>query len=324
MAKQKAARDGSRSGLALVALFLIGAFCGTAHSGQELADTGGSLAPGPLLQVTQPPRYLYYAASDGSVRSVNLYDQTEGPTVGLVEFVGGNVGTARSIDVDSIQRLLYYAATDNTIRSIDLDTLTAGPWLPSETFGAAVGAGRGFAVHPVGWVVFWAGVSGKVGVALLGGAGAIPTMKILPVEIPPDKFAGANPGAGRQMALDPLADLLYYAVSDGSIASVDLQSPTLDAGPSIPSPSLMGANPGANRRIAFDAQTKLLWYAVTDGRAASIDPVTLVSGPTLASTLFAGANPGDWRHIAVESSLWAIFADGLESGDTSAWSSVAP
>lgn len=65
---------------------------------------------------------------------------------------------------------------------------------------------------------------------------------------------GANPGAYRHFVIDPKRDLLLYAVTDGSIATVPLSS--LVRGTTILQPNVfIGANPGAGRIISYDIVT---------------------------------------------------------------------
>ena len=69
--------------------------------------------------------------------------------------------------------------------------------------------------------------------------------------IPVSVQTGANPGAFRHMVVDPIMDLLLYAVTDGSVKSIDLTS-LLAASFVMPSSAFDNAGPRAGRIITYD------------------------------------------------------------------------
>ena len=62
---------------------------------------------------------------------------------------------------------------------------------------------------------------------------------------------GAFPGAARHMVVDPQRDLMLYAVTDGSIASIDLNTLTA-ATFTLPATVFPGGNNGAGRIITYN------------------------------------------------------------------------
>jgi hypothetical protein len=116
----------------------------------------------------------------------------------------------------------------------------------------------------------------------------------LVLTIPAGAFVGANAGAGRQLALDPLARLLWYAASDGNLYS--LQLPTLAAGPSLT--NIPGANPGAARRLFLDHARRTLWVPLSDGSVAIYQPPAPAPLAFIPPTAFSNDNVGAFRHFA--------------------------
>jgi len=111
---------------------------------------------------------------------------------------------------------------------------------------------------------------------------------------------GANPGAYRHFVVDPARYLLLYAVTDGSIASINLT--TLQAAQfNISAAAFVGANPGAGRVITYEPSLRGLTVILDDGGENF--------GPGDRLKLSVGvANPDS--SVTVDAYLVLIFPDG--------------
>jgi hypothetical protein len=120
---------------------------------------------------------------------------------------------------------------------------------------------------------------------------------------------GANPGAGRNVAFDPVTRLLWYSATDGFIYSFHVD--TLVAGPSIT--AIPGANPGAGRHIFIDYQRRNLWTSQPDGSVAIFSLATQASVGSVPIGFFLDGNVGGFRHFASDQRsgmVWYAATDG--------------
>lgn len=120
---------------------------------------------------------------------------------------------------------------------------------------------------------------------------------------------GANPGAGRNIAFDPVTRLMWYSATDGLIYSVHMDS--LVAGPSIT--SIPGASPGSGRHIFIDYKRRNLWTSQLDGSVAIFSLFTQVSVGTISIGFFIDGNVGSLRHFASDQRsglVWYATTDG--------------
>lgn len=120
---------------------------------------------------------------------------------------------------------------------------------------------------------------------------------------------GANPGAGRTIAFDPVTRLMWYSATDGFIYSVHVD--TLSAGPSIT--SIPGANPGANRHVFLDYKRRNLWTSQLDGSVAIYSLATQASVGSIPIGFFTDGNVGGFRHFASDERsgmVWYAATDG--------------
>lgn len=120
---------------------------------------------------------------------------------------------------------------------------------------------------------------------------------------------GANPGAARNVAFDPVTRLMWYSATDGSIYSVHID--TLVAGPSVS--GIPGANPGAERHLFIDYKRRNIWTSQTDGSVALFSLATQQAAGTIPPNFFVDGNVGGFRHFASDprsGSIWYAATDG--------------
>lgn len=120
---------------------------------------------------------------------------------------------------------------------------------------------------------------------------------------------GANTGAGRNIAFDPLTRLMWYSATDGFIYSVQVDS--LIAGPSIT--TIPGANPGGSRHIFIDYKRRNLWTSQLDGSVAIFSLATQAGVGSIPIAFFTDGNVGGLRHFASDQRsglVWYAATDG--------------
>lgn len=120
---------------------------------------------------------------------------------------------------------------------------------------------------------------------------------------------GANPGAARNVAFDPVTRLMWYSATDGQIYSVNID--TLTAGPSVT--GIPGANPGGERHLFIDYKRRNIWTSQTDGSIALFSLATQQSAGTVPPNFFVDGNVGGFRHFASDQRsglIWYAATDG--------------
>lgn len=151
-------------------------------------------------------------------------------------------------------------------------------------------------------VLFYARTDGAVaGLSVPGGA----EVKVVSA----GAFAGANPGAGREIAFDPETRMLWYSATDNQIHSVHVD--TLAAGPTIG--NLPGAIIGGARHVYIDYAGRRLLATVTDGSVQMYDLATQQPAGMIPATFFTDGNVGAFRHFASDvrtGTLWYAATDG--------------
>ncbi|MDP1949850.1 MAG: hypothetical protein Q8K59_01890, partial [Nitrosomonas sp.] len=237
---------------------------------------------------------LYYSATDGTVRGIDITTGGEVASIPSTAFKGAIVGAAREITVDPVDRLLWYSATDNAIYSINLDTLSEGPSISSgKITGAIVGAARHLYIDYSRRHLLVTTTSGDIqrfDLATQADLSAIPATF----------FTDGNVGILRHLASDIRTGNIWYAATNGSFREFNPDSLT-PTGREISFGEQVGANPGASRHFVIDPNRDLLLYSVTDGSLSSIPLSTLARGATiLGSNIFVGANPGAGRIISYD------------------------
>ena len=231
---------------------------------------------------------LYYSASDGSVRGINVRTGAEVRMIPSSALT--NTGTQHEIALDSAARTLWYSGPDGNLHSIDVDTFARGRDIA--VADASPGAARHVVVDEVRRHVVTPLTNGSVQRYRVSDGSQAGTLRA-------DRFQGANPGALRHLAFDPRTGTFWYAVTDGSL--VELSGGGTPTGRTIPPGTLLGGNPGAFRHLAVDPVRNLLLYAVTDGSVAAIDLWTLQRASFLIrADAFVGANPGAFRTITYD------------------------
>ena len=120
---------------------------------------------------------------------------------------------------------------------------------------------------------------------------------------------GANPGAGRNIAFDPVTRLMWYSSTDGLIYSVHVDSAI--AGPSIT--SIPGANPGAGRHLFIDYKRRNLWTSQPDNSVLIYNLATQVAVGSIPGGFFIDGAVGGFRHFASDQRsglVWYAATDG--------------
>lgn len=254
---------------------------------------------------------LYYAVTDGSVRSVFISteanENTLAPIIPSTSFQGGIIGAAREIAVDPVNRLLWYTATDDVIYSIHLDTLNEGPSIASDRIsGAAVGGDRHLYIDYSRRHLLVTTTSGDIQRFDLETQADLDP-------IPATFFTDGNVGIFRHLASDVRTGNIWYAATNGSFREFNPDSLTL-TGREISFGEQFGADPGASRHFVIDPNRDLFLYAVTDGSLATVPLSTLTRGEILRQPdVFAGANTGAGRIISYDT----IGLSGGNSGNAS-------
>jgi hypothetical protein len=127
--------------------------------------------------------------------------------------------------------------------------------------------------------------------------------------IPNTAFVGANAGARRNLALDPIARLLWYAANDGLLYSVNLA--TLAPGPSLT--NIAGANPGPARLLFHDYARGTVWVPLDDGSVAIYQPPAQAPIASLPANVFSNDGVGALRHFASDErdgTMWYAGTNG--------------
>lgn len=127
--------------------------------------------------------------------------------------------------------------------------------------------------------------------------------------IPAGAFLGANAGAQRNLAIDPIARLLWYAASDGNLYSFHLE--TLAAGPSLT--NLPGANPSAERRLYCDLARGRIWVPIDDGSVAIFQPPAQTPVATIPASVFSNDGVGALRSFASDERDGTMWYAGTNS-----------
>ena len=133
------------------------------------------------------------------------------------------------------------------------------------------------------------------------------------ISIPAGAFFGSppSPATGRNIAYDPVTDLMWYSADDNHVHSVVVS--TLAAGPTI---SDIGDNPpnGAIRTIAIDRNARRLYISNSNGNVEVYELITNSKMYTIPLLAFGTGepNPGNLRRLAADgdSDLWYAAADG--------------
>lgn len=233
---------------------------------------------------------LYYSATDGSVRGLNMVTGTEEKC--FTVFNGANPGAGRNIAYDPVTKLLWYTSTDGIAYSFNVDSLAAGPSL-TVTHGADPGSGRHVFIDYKNRTLLIPITDGSVNMYNLSNQALAGTISSA-------FFLGANVAYFRHMASDPVRGTVWYAHTDGSFIEMNANTST-HTGRTISFAQQVGANPGAYRHFIVDPYRDLLIYSVTDGSLASIDLTTLTQASFIVSAAyFTGANPGAGRVITYD------------------------
>jgi hypothetical protein len=127
--------------------------------------------------------------------------------------------------------------------------------------------------------------------------------------IPHTAFVGANAGARRNLALDPIARLLWYAASDGRLYSVNLA--TLAPGPSLT--NIAGTNPGPARLLFHDYARGSIWVPLDDGSVAIYQPPAQAPIAAIPANVFSNDGVGALRHFASDErdgTMWYAGTNG--------------
>jgi hypothetical protein len=133
------------------------------------------------------------------------------------------------------------------------------------------------------------------------------------ISIPASAFFGIppNPATERNIAYDPVTDLMWYSADDNHVHSVVVS--TLAAGPTI---SDIGDSPpnGAIRTIAIDRSARRLYISNSNGNVEVYELINNTRMYTIPLSAFGYGepNPGNRRRLAADawSFLWFAAADG--------------
>ncbi len=109
-------------------------------------------------------------------------------------------------------------------------------------------------------------------------------------------FRSGNPGAAREIALDPDSRLMWYSATDGQLYSVNID--TLAAGPSIR--NVPDASPGAGRHVFVDYLRNRVNAALTSGFVQRFRAANQKKAGSYRLTVFPGGNPRAFRHLAFD------------------------
>ena len=132
------------------------------------------------------------------------------------------------------------------------------------------------------------------------------------ISIPASAFFGdpPNPATGRNIAYDPVTDLMWYSADDNHVHSVVVS--TLAAGPTIS--DINDAFYGAIRTIAIDRFVRRLYISNSNGNVEVYELYTNTRMYTIPLSAFGTSepNPGNRRRLAADANanLWFAAADG--------------
>lgn len=210
------------------------------------AFNGASVGAGREMAIDPVNRLLWYTATDDAIYSVHLDNLNEGPSIASGRILGASVGGDRHLFIDYSRRHLLVTTTSGDIQRFDLETQDELSPIPATFFtDGNVGIFRHLASDIRNGNIWYAATNGAFrefnpdSLTLTGR------------EVSFGEQFGADPGAFRHFVIDPNRDLLLYAVTDGSLATVPLS--TLDRGEILLGPEVFaGANPGAGRIISLD------------------------------------------------------------------------
>ncbi len=122
-------------------------------------------------------------------------------------------------------------------------------------------------------------------------------------------FTGANPGAGRGIAFDPVTRLMWYSATDGQLHSVNVD--TEEAGPDIT--GIGGANVGSDRHVFIDYARQQILTPITDGSIQIYNTSDQALVGEIPATFFTDGNVGILRHLASDirnGNIWYAATDG--------------
>ncbi len=122
-------------------------------------------------------------------------------------------------------------------------------------------------------------------------------------------FIGGVPGAGREIAFDPVTRLMWYSATDGLLHSVNVD--TLVAGPEIL--EIPGANEGVGRHVYIDYSRRRILTPITDGSIQMYDLADQSDAGSIPATFFTDGNVGGLRHLASDirdGNIWYAATDG--------------
>jgi len=132
------------------------------------------------------------------------------------------------------------------------------------------------------------------------------------ISIPAGAFFGSppSPATGRNIAYDPVEDLLWYSADDNHVHSIEVG--TLIAGPTIS--DINDAFYGAIRTIAIDRSARRLYISNSNGNVEVYELITNTRMYTIPLSAFglSEPNPGNRRRLAADgnSMLWYAADDG--------------
>lgn len=188
---------------------------------------------------------------------------------------------------------LYYANTDNSVIGINIDTQEQVSSISSNNFrGAAVGAGREFAIDPDTRLLWYSSTDNSIYSI------NIDTLVEGP-SILSNQISGAAVGAERHLFIDYSRRYLMLTTTSGDIQRFNID--TLADVDSIPSTFFTDGNVGTFRHLASDIRSGTIWYAATDGSFREFNPDSLtLTGRTISFGEQIGANPGAFRHFVID------------------------
>ena len=139
------------------------------------------------------------------------------------------------------------------------------------------------------------------------------------ISIPAAAFFGnpPSPATGRNIAYDPITDLMWYSASDNHVHSLVVS--TLAAGPTIS--DIGDAFYGPIRTIAIDQSARRLYISNSNGNVEVYELIANTRMYTIPLAAFglSEPNPGNRRRLAADGNgyLWFAAADGaLKEFDT--------
>jgi len=122
-------------------------------------------------------------------------------------------------------------------------------------------------------------------------------------------FTGANPGAARNVAIDPVTRLLWYSATDDNFHSLHVD--TLAAGPSIT--GIEGVSIGAARHVFIDYSRRRIIAPLTDSTVKFYNLSDQQPAGSIPSGFFTDGAVGGFRHFASDirsGTLWYAATDG--------------